>query len=190
MIQKSLVLVVAVLASGSSRVMAAPAPDALPVLLKGLEDSDANKRMAAADALEKLGERAQAAVLALTRALADTDRGVRLHAANALLAIDPANQLASALLVKDMPALIAMLSDAESASVIFSASVLARLGPKSEPAVPELLRVLTQVRRDPSPSLAATQALVRLGPTALPQLIKTLSDPKGEQRVQCVQILW
>jgi HEAT repeat protein len=190
MIQKSFVLAVAILMSGSSRMSAAPAPDTLPALLKGLEAADASKRIAAADGLEKLGQLAQVAVPDLVRALSDTNQGVRLHAASALLAIDPANQLSSALLVKDMPVLIAMLSDGESDSVIFAAYTLARLGPKSEPAVPALLRVLSQVRMDPNPSGAASLALVRLGPTAVPHLVKTLSDPKSELRERCVMILW
>ncbi len=150
--------------------------DELQRYLKQLESHDVTVRSDAAHALGKLGD--EAAVAGLARALQDPDEYVRKSAVMALRRISgtPAGE-----------ALRQALSDRSEQVVLQAVNGLRDIRDKG--AVEPLIRVLA--RRERSLQLSATEALVRIGPEAVPQLMAVFEDKALRRKIgtQVMKIL-
>jgi HEAT repeat protein len=135
---------------------------AVPILIRGLADPDISLRINCAEALGAVGLEAEEARPAL-RALDDDDveRAVRGAARKALIAIDEASRTFHE---KTFPGLLAGLRDDYAEVRAVAAAGLADHGPRSAPAVPDLIRALD----DPDPRVrrASATALGAIGPGA------------------------
>jgi HEAT repeat protein len=150
--------------------------DELQRLLRQLESNDVTVRSDAAHALGKLGD--EAAVAALARALQDADEYVRKSAVMALRRISgPAAA----------EALRAALVDRSEQVVLQAVNGLRDM--RDRGAVEALIRVLA--RRERSLQLAATEALVRIGPDAVGLLVGTFEDKVLRRKIgsQVMKIL-
>jgi HEAT repeat protein len=150
--------------------------DELQRYLRQLESHDVTVRSDAAHALGKLGD--EAAVAALARALQDPDEYVRKSAVMALRRI--AGPAAA-------EALRAALADRSEQVVLQATNGLRDMRDKG--AVEALIRVLG--RRERSLQLAAIEALVRIGPDAVGQLVLTFEDKNLRRKIgaQVMKIL-
>jgi HEAT repeat protein len=149
------------------------AAPAVPALIAGLSDRDAEVRREIAEVLYRIGAPAHLAVPALLANLNDPDKGVRAAAAWALSVAKPDPKLA-------MPALIANLRAGPERRCLVAVNALAALG---EPAVPPLIELLN-VKDEPLRARAAS-ALGEIGPPArgaIPALIELLRLPDRETR--------
>lgn len=136
--------------------------------LRQLESHDVTVRSDAAHALGKLGD--EAAVSALARALQDADEYVRKSAVMALRRIS--GPLAC-------EALRAALADRSEQVVLQAVNGLRDL--RDRGAVEPLIRVLG--RRERSLQLAASEALVRIGPDAVGPLMATFEDKTLRRKI-------
>lgn len=147
--------------------------DELQRYLRQLESHDVTVRSDAAHALGKLGD--EAAVAALARALQDADEYVRKSAVMALRRISGSTA---------GEALRAALADRSEQVVLQAVNGLRDI--RDRGAVEPLIRVLS--RRERSLQLAATEALVRIGPDAVGPLMATFED-KGLRRKIGTQVM-
>ena len=150
--------------------------DELQRYLRQLESHDVTVRSDAAHALGKLGD--EAAVEALARALQDSDEYVRKSAVMALRRISgPASG----------EALRTALSDRSEQVVLQAVNGLRDI--RDRGAVEPLIRVLA--RRERSLQLAATEALVRIGPDAVGTLLMAFEDKVLRRKIgtQIMKIL-
>ena len=136
--------------------------------LRQLESHDVTVRSDAAHALGKLGD--EAAVAALARALQDPDEYVRKSAVMALRRI---GGTAAA------EALRTALADRSEQVVLQAVNGLRDM--RDRGAVEPLIRVLG--RRERSLQLAATEALVRIGPDAVPALLAAFEDKNLRRKI-------
>ncbi|MDR7481395.1 MAG: HEAT repeat domain-containing protein [Armatimonadota bacterium] len=136
--------------------------------LRQLESHDVTVRSDAAHALGKLGD--EAAVAALARALGDPDEYVRKSAVMALRRIGGA---AAA------EALRTALTDRSEQVVLQAVNGLRDM--RDRGAVEPLIRVLA--RRERSLQLAATEALVRIGPDAVAALLAAFEDKTLRRKI-------
>jgi HEAT repeat protein len=150
--------------------------DELQRYLRQLESHDVTVRSDAAHALGKLGD--EAAVAALARALQDADEYVRKSAVMALRRISGPTAA---------EALRAALADRSEQVVLQAVNGLRDMRDKG--AVEPLIRVLA--RRERSLQLAATEALVRIGPDAVGPLMATFEDRNLRRKIgqQVMKIL-
>ncbi len=140
--------------------------DELQRYLRQLDSHDVTVRSDAAHALGKLGD--EAAVAALARALQDADEYVRKSAVMALRRINGPSAA---------EALRQALADRSEQVVLQAVNGLRDM--RDRGAVDPLIRALA--RRERSLQLAATEALVRIGPDAVGALMATFED-KGLRR--------
>jgi HEAT repeat protein len=150
--------------------------DELQRLLRQIESNDVTVRSDAAHALGKLGD--EAAVAALARALQDADEYVRKSAVAALRRISGASAA---------EALRAALADRSEQVVLQAVNGLRDM--RDRGAVEALIRVLG--RRERSLQLAATEALIRIGPDAVGALMATFEDKVLRRKIgtQVMKIL-
>ncbi|MDR7418548.1 MAG: HEAT repeat domain-containing protein [Armatimonadota bacterium] len=150
--------------------------DELQRLLRQLESNDVTVRSDAAHALGKLGD--EAAVAALARALQDADEYVRKSAVAALRRISGPSAA---------EALRAALADRSEQVVLQAVNGLRDM--RDRGAVDSLIRLLG--RRERSLQLAATEALVRIGPDAVGPLMATFEDKVLRRKIgtQVMKIL-
>jgi len=141
---------------------------ALPALLKALKDSDGQVRSGAAFAIGGIRGIGSESVQALIEALRDQDSRVRRGAAFSLVGIGHLGNTA-------IPALTEALKDEDGDVRSSAARAIGALSPASSVAVPALIDALKD-RSDADLRENVTDALIRLGPDAVPQLIKTLED--------------
>jgi HEAT repeat protein len=137
-------------------------PEGVAQALAGaLQDPDHQVRRAAAQALRRTGGGAKTAVRELHKALQDKDNLVRVKAAEALLYINGRDESV-------IPPLIEALEEDDDSVSKGAALCLSRFGPRAKAAIPAL------VKRLANPEVS--QALVRIGPDSIPELIKALKD--------------
>jgi HEAT repeat protein len=127
----------------------------LPVLLKGLEQSDVSTRFAALTDLGFLGPEAKSAVPAIVQAMQDKEPQIRLSAAFSLMVIDP-NKAKGAAIPVLIEALKSPLPDIRKNAAIS----LRQLGPDARQAIPALTEVLGD--DDVRVHTAAADALVSI----------------------------
>jgi HEAT repeat protein len=152
--------------------LGARAAPAVPALIDALNDVDGDIRVAAAEALGRIG--AEPAIPALVEAIGERHEAVRVAAIEALERFGPAGKAA-------VPALIKCLKNADE-SAVAAAWCLGEIGPDSRPAAPELTRLL--LSRYENLSIAAAHALGGIGPSAklaVPNLITALKE-KGNSK--------
>jgi HEAT repeat protein len=150
--------------------------DELQRYLRQLDSHDVTVRSDAAHALGKLGD--EAAVAALARALQDADEYVRKSAVMALRRINGPSAA---------EALRQALADRSEQVVLQAVNGLRDM--RDRGAVDPLIRVLA--RRERSLQLAATEALVRIGPDAVGALMATFEDKALRRKIgpQVMKIL-
>lgn len=146
-------------------------PLTVPALIQDLRD--ARRRVAAAQALGRLGAGARPAVPELLTALTEKDAELRTEALASLNRIGPPDE-------KDVPLLVAVLRDGDfAAGRRYALESLARLGAKAEPAVTALADAL----KDPSAEvrIKSAELLGIIGPAARQRawkpLLVVLRDP-------------
>ncbi len=169
-----------------------PAAD-LPALIAALADRDRRVRATSAFCLWTLREQAEPARVALTAALEDLDEEVRLKAAATLMAKAPRNPKAKAILVAALEALETTKRDlgTSAVAIAFYGDVLKHLGPEAVPAIHLLIEAGLGFpgRNAPPQRAAATQALINLGPVAVPELIRTLQGNNPVFRLNAARVL-
>ncbi|MBI3998628.1 MAG: HEAT repeat domain-containing protein [Armatimonadetes bacterium] len=150
--------------------------DELQRYLRQLESHDVTVRSDAAHALGKLGD--EAAIDALARALQDPDEYVRKSAVMALRRISGPSA---------GEALRTALNDRSEQVVLQAVNGLRDI--RDRGAVEPLIRVLA--RRERSLQLAATEALVRIGPDAVGPLLTAFEDKVLRRKIgtQVMKIL-
>jgi HEAT repeat protein len=150
-------------------------------LIAALSGNDPAARWRAAMALGEIGGRAREAVPSLVDALDDADESVRWAAATALGKLGPAARDA-------VPALTAALSDKKDEVVRRHAAVaLGKVGPAAHNAVAALIAAFKD--RDASIRDDASDALVSIGPAAVPGLIEALKDDDERVRWKAAEAL-
>jgi HEAT repeat protein len=158
----------------------------IPVLATGLRDSDRQVRWTAAFVLEELGADAAAAAPALAQVLEDPRQEVRHQAVRALRDIGPAARTA-------VPALKQLLIGARPPGIVevgntnLPADVVEALVRLDPDPVPMLIEAMSM--RDTPAGQAAAGGLVRLGPKAVPALLKVTRTGKLSARLGAIACL-
>lgn len=111
------------------------AREAVPILIRQLEDPNPDNRWSAAGALASMGAEARDAVPALREAIRDTDEKVRWYTVWALGEMGPEARDA-------VPELTAALDDFDDDVRGYAARALGRIGPDAAAAVPALRTLL------------------------------------------------
>jgi HEAT repeat protein len=160
----------------------------LPLLMKQMNDPDADVRRAAARALGQMGPDATPAVPLLTAAVEkDRDLYVRRFSAQALGQIGPNASSA-------IPALTSALKDEKKEMIEAAVTALGKMGPAAVPALADAFKgssfsKTAKAKGNNQPRMEseqaflrrrAAEALGRLGPeakAAVPALISALNDP-------------
>ncbi len=160
---------------------------ALPQLISGLTHELALVRTEAANALGRIGPRADAAVPALVKAARDPDPTVRLAAIGALGEMGP-------VAAKDAAPVLSVLIDHTDPDLRRSAAdAVGRMGASARGAIPALQQM--QTLNDPIDRSMATIALVRIDPqpaavaAALPHLTAALQSPYAGERLEAAALL-
>jgi HEAT repeat protein len=186
------------------------AKQAVPALIKALNDADSSVRDEAENSLKKIGE---PAVAELLPGLKDPDEFVRLRivgvlggigpdAKAALPALEEAKKDTSAFVrsaaeeavirVKvDAKALIALLKDKEEDKRLYAVKAVAFLGPHAKPILPDLC---TALKQDKSKEVRceAARSLARLGKDgkdAVLALASVLTDPDDKIKLNALEAL-
>jgi HEAT repeat protein len=152
-------------------------------LIEGMRDPDPRGRLAAIDALELFGTRAEPAIPALAAALGDRNKFVRWAAARTLghMALGEREAL---------PGLVRLICDPDLDVRIGALEALRRYGPKVAAAVPALTAALG--RGDTEARLATLRALAAIGPAAepsLPAVARALKNPDPRLRGEAARTL-
>ncbi|HEY3120146.1 MAG TPA: HEAT repeat domain-containing protein [Vicinamibacteria bacterium] len=154
---------------------------AVTSFIAALEGNDPGARWRAAMALGEIGSRAREAVPALVEVLDDEDESVRWAAATALAKLGPAARDA-------VPALTAALSDKKDEVLRRHAAVaLGKVGPAAHNAVAALIGAFKDF--DATMRDDAGNALVSIGPAAVPGLIEALKDDDERVRWKAAESL-
>ena len=148
--------------------------EAIPALIKALDDSDADVRYRVVCALGKMKDARVASVLIET--LKDVDDGVRYRATEAL------GKIGATMAV---PALIETLEDMNDSVRYCAVDSLGKIGDIT--AVPALIVALKDTDEEIRRSI--DNALGKIGPAAIPELIKALQDPDVDIRYRVVYAL-
>jgi HEAT repeat protein len=187
-------------------------PAAVPALTPELAEPEAGRRMAAAEALGRIGKEAKAAVPALIGALGDEKDYVRRAAAEALGAIgaeDAVPALLKALQEKGrvrvcaaealwrinhhpaaLPALAEAVQDPTEHAAYFAHVALRHLGAEAKAVVPALTAALKDGNASKRLEAAVTLWRVNKDPAALGVLVAALQEGDGRLRVAAAKVLW
>jgi HEAT repeat protein len=142
--------------------------ETIRAMISGLSDRDYRVRLASADVLETLGDRAVPAIPALVKALGDSNKFVRWSSARTLGQL--ARRATERNEAKEVVAgLMRLLNDREDLSVrITSVFAIEQYGPAAKEAVPLLARAIN--RGDKEYIIAVLHALQGIGTDAQPAL--------------------
>lgn len=135
--------------------------DDISTLISKLSGSEADARIAAAEALSNLGTEARGAAVPLCRAVDDEDEQVREAAVAALEELGPPD-------AQDLAALGTLLT-AQGDAAYWAATLIGRLGAQGASAVPQLVKTLAEGTSTAARERAAW-ALGEIGPAARPAL--------------------
>jgi HEAT repeat protein len=137
--------------------------------IEELDHNDVEVRRSAARALEQKGPEAKDAIPALIEALEDKDKYVRAAAGRGLGKIGPEAERA-------IPALMKMMKDQVMIVRMGAAVGLGGIGPKAREAIPLLADALESPHEDHNVKDRAAEALGKMGPEAIPALVKALQN--------------
>jgi HEAT repeat protein len=137
--------------------------------IKELDHNDVEVRRNAARALGQKGPEAKEAIRALIEVLQDKDEYVRTAAGRALGKMGPEAERAISALMK-------MIKDQVMIVRMGAASGLGGIGPKAREAIPLLADALESPHEDHNVKREAAEALGKMGPEAIPALIKALQN--------------
>ena len=155
------------------------ARSAVPNLIDALEDDSTDVRMTACDALGAIGSPAWRAAPGLIELIEDDTGRVRVAAALALGKVGSSGEVMTALL----EALEYQFLDIRFAAV----EALGEIGPDAAEAIDDIIQLLEGAKGD---NLETTcNALVKIGPEAVPGLIDALDDTNFNIRVGAVTAL-
>jgi HEAT repeat protein len=157
-------------------------PGATAALLDALKSDDIEVRLVAVQSLGRLGSGPEADRLAAL--LKDPERSVAVEAA---MALAPSR---GAVAASALPVLLATADDRNHPDRLRAIEALGMLGPLAAPAVPTLVRALTE--EGPARS-RSVQALGRIGPAAkeaVPALREALLSPQASTRARAAIALW
>lgn len=143
--------------------------DTISLLLESLSQDDPSVRAAAIHGLGDARADSDEAIAALVKTLADKNRNVRNAAIRALGRIGSRAKPAVPTLAK----LLAELEYFEQAAVI---RALGSIGPNAKEAIPALAAAI------PDGGMDAAKALGRIGPMAVPALVKALKHEESDVR--------
>ena len=132
----------------AARALGAIGPEAMPSLLKALQDKNAEVRSCAAVGFYEMGDKGKTAVPELAQALHDSNKRVRFMVAQALGKMGPAAETA-------VPDLIEALKDIDRDVRSVTAQALEKIGPGAKEAIPMLIDAL----EDKEISIQAARAL-------------------------------
>ena len=155
-------------------------PEAIPILVAALSDTDTHASVAAAYALGLMGEAAAPAVPALTRELGGNIDTLANMADWALSQVGPRGKSGFVPLIRD-------LRYGNAYDRADAARQLSLYGEASADAIPLLARSLED--SDPLVAQAAADALVRIGPRASLAVQAMLTSPKPPARLLAVLVL-
>jgi len=124
-------------------------------------------------------EASRRAITGLLKLLNDEETAVRVSAAVALWRIQRHPRA--------IPAVEALLRDANGSTAYRAAEALGELGPEAEPAVPSLVAALAH--RDEDTRRAAAQSLGRIGAAAIPALRTVLDGNQERLKLPAVEAL-
>ncbi len=141
-------------------------------------------RVLAINELEQFGSFADAAIPDLIKVMVSSNRTLRNAATQALKKIDP-QWTQSETARKSVPKLLKLLRNDDTGIRITGAEVLGEFGPAAEKAVPDLVKVLT----DSDIFKVAAQTLGKIGPVAIPDLIRVLGNEDEHVRHAAVRAL-
>ncbi|MDM8548643.1 HEAT repeat domain-containing protein [Desulfobacterales bacterium HSG2] len=141
-------------------------------------------RVIAINELEQFGEFAVSAVPDLIKALAGSNKTVRDAAVSALEEID-GQWTHSEHARKAIPQLVKRLTSDDIRTRIEAAEILGEFGTAAEKAVPNLVKVLT----DSDVLRSAAQTLGKIGPAAIPDLVRVLVNEDEHVRHASVRAL-
>jgi HEAT repeat protein len=168
-----------------------PVRNAVPALIKVLDDPDSQARRDSAYVLARMHADALPATPTLTRLLNDSRPDVRCQAALALGAIGPGAQEA-------VPALAAMVSDSDEDAQCAAVEALGRIHSNAEVSVPALLEVFAS--ENPWHHIRAADSLAEFGPQAaaaisileqeLAKFPKDSRFPHDSRRRSAQEALW
>ena len=137
--------------------------------IEELDHNDVEVRRSAARALEQTGPEAKDAIPALIEALEDKDEYVRAAAGRALGKIGPEAERA-------IPILMKMIKDQVMIVRMGAAIGLGGIGPKAREAIPVLADALEGPNEDHNVQYRAAEALGKMGPEAIPALVKAIQN--------------
>jgi HEAT repeat protein len=152
-------------------------------LIAALADHADPVRLAAVDALGRLGDVAMPAVAPLKERLADPNANVRVHAASALWEITHRE-------VGLLPVLLESLKHADEKVCLTAIATVREIGPNARAATPLLIE-LTRSSSHVLPVASAT-AVGKIGPdaaVAVPRLVEMLEDRSDWARVSIADAL-
>jgi HEAT repeat protein len=157
---------------------------ALPVLLELLNDEDEDVRSNAAFSLLIIerAKMAEVAIPVLIRTLKHPDENFRDAAHSVLRGLGPEVKGA-------VPKLTALLSHADGDVRVGAAYALGRIGPEAAPSIPALIELFKDGEKIGRIRSAACNALERIGPIAISQLVKAVSSPDVLMRLGAVYVL-
>jgi len=164
------------------RIVGREAEDAVPALLKALDDGNIYVRIAAARALGYTRAKPEVVVPGLCRLARNKDPRLRDAGLRALLVLGP--------LAKDaVPFLVGMLKDRDTAHDGLAIAVLGRIGPPAKDAVTEITK---RLNGDKGVCLTAVKALANMGSygaPAVPTIKRLLRDEKERVRKDALEAL-
>lgn len=156
-------------------------PSAVPAMSEALIAGEDNVQLAILGALIRMRKESEAAVAALIEVLEDENRQVRRYAIYTLLHMGPGARPA-------VPAIVNIMNTTDDDMICHPATrFLGGFGPEVAFVTDDLIDALK--RDHPAITRVAGNALSRLGPTAVPALVKGLGHEHPEVRCGCAMAL-
>jgi HEAT repeat protein len=156
--------------------------DAVPSLIKALENTDRQVRLQAVKELGLIGPEGKTAVGKLIPLVQDKDDETRLAALNSLALIGPEAKVTQ-------PAYLTALADKNAQVRVAAARAVGKLGVQAREAAPLLTKLLQTEGGD---RLDFAESLGRVDPenqAVVPVLVPLLKHPTAERRLQAAEIL-
>ncbi|MBI2947293.1 MAG: HEAT repeat domain-containing protein [Verrucomicrobia bacterium] len=150
-------------------------------------ETDSDVRAVALEALSRIRYDADKFVPLLLSALRADTFGVRHAAVNGLLLLPDTEKTV-------VPPLLEVLKSGDSFAKEQAAHVLGRIGSPAQAAIPLLIDAVSTVGEEP-PVFPFSEALVQIGPAAVPALIQALESRniaevrKGDWRIRCLMAI-